>query len=57
MDISRRRLTMHFTPTYASWLNQVEIWFNVFTRDVLQAFHVEAELTPEQIFALDKGLA
>jgi putative transposase len=19
---------VHFTPTYASWLNQVEIWFN-----------------------------
>ena len=25
----RRRLTLHFTPTYASWLNQVEIWFNI----------------------------
>lgn len=32
----RRRLTLHFTPTYASWLNQVEIWFNIFTRDVLK---------------------
>ncbi len=20
---------MHHTPTYASWLNQVEIWFNL----------------------------
>ena len=25
----RRRLQMHFTPTYASWLNQIEIWFNI----------------------------
>lgn len=32
----RRRLSLHFTPTYASWLNQVEIWFNIFTKDVLK---------------------
>lgn len=32
----RRRLTLHFTPTYASWLNQIEIWFNVFTKDVVK---------------------
>jgi transposase InsO family protein len=32
----RRRLTIHFTPTYASWLNQIEIWFNIFSRDVLK---------------------
>jgi transposase len=32
----RRRMTLHFTPTYSSWLNQVEIWFNIFARDVLK---------------------
>ncbi|MHB1934934.1 MAG: IS630 family transposase [Leptospirillum sp.] len=32
----RRRLTLHFTPTYASWLNQIEIWFSIFSRDVLK---------------------
>ena len=32
----RRRLTLHFTPTYSSWLNQIEIWFNIFTRDVVE---------------------
>lgn len=32
----RRRLTLHFTPTYASWLNQIEIWFNIFARDVVK---------------------
>jgi len=32
----RRRLTLHFTPTYASWLNQVEIFFGIFSRDVLK---------------------
>ena len=33
---SRRRLTLHFTPTYSSWLNQIEIWFNILTKDVLK---------------------
>ena len=33
---SKKRVTFHYTPTYASWLNQVEIWFNIFTRDVLR---------------------
>lgn len=32
----RRRLHLHFTPTYASWLNQIEIWFNIFSRAVLK---------------------
>jgi transposase len=27
---------MHFTPTYSSWLNQIEIWFNILTKDVLK---------------------
>jgi transposase len=27
----------HFTPTYASWLNQVEIWFSKLVRDSLGA--------------------
>lgn len=31
----RRRLTIPYTPTYASWLNQVEIFFNICTREVL----------------------
>lgn len=26
----------HFTPTYSSWLNQVEIWFSMLTRQCLQ---------------------
>jgi len=32
----RRRMTLHFTPTYSSWLNQVEIWFGILARDVLR---------------------
>jgi len=26
----------HFTPTSASWLNQVEIWFGILTRKALK---------------------
>ena len=29
------RLHLHFTPTYASWLNQVELWFGKIERDLL----------------------
>jgi transposase len=32
----RRRLTLHFTPTYASWLNQVEIWFHILSKEILR---------------------
>ena len=26
---------LHFTPTYSSWLNQVELWFAKMERDVI----------------------
>jgi transposase len=29
------RMHFHFTPTYSSWLNQVEIWFSKIERDVI----------------------
>jgi transposase len=29
------RVHLHFTPTYASWLNQVELWFGKIERDLL----------------------
>lgn len=28
-------VTLHFTPTYSSWLNQVESWFSKLQRDVI----------------------
>jgi transposase len=31
-----KNVRFHFTPTSASWLNQVEIWFNIMTRKVLR---------------------
>lgn len=30
------RYHVHFTPTYASWLNQVEIWFNRITQQAIR---------------------
>jgi transposase len=29
------RVTLHFTPTYSSWLNQVELWFAKIERDCI----------------------
>jgi transposase len=29
------RVRFHFTPTYSSWLNQVEIWFAKIKREVI----------------------
>ncbi len=33
---SHPNVFFHYTPTSASWLNQVEIWFNIMTRKVLR---------------------
>jgi len=33
---ARPRFQVHFTPTYASWLNQVEIWFNRITQQAIR---------------------
>jgi len=30
------RWHVHYTPTYASWLNQVEIWFNLITQRAIR---------------------
>jgi putative transposase len=32
----RPRFQVHFTPTYASWLTQVEIWFNRITQQAIR---------------------
>jgi transposase len=29
------RVRFHFTPTYSSWLNQVELWFAKIEREVI----------------------
>jgi transposase len=33
---SHPNVHFHYTPTSASWLNQIEIWFNIMTRKVLR---------------------
>ncbi len=30
------KVRFHFTPTYSSWLNQVELWFAKIQRDVIR---------------------
>ena len=32
----KRKFHVHFTPTYSSWLNQIEIWFSILTHDILK---------------------
>jgi transposase len=40
------RITFHFTPKHASWLNQIEIWFSILVRKLLRrgSFASKAEL-------------
>jgi putative transposase len=33
---ARPRYHVHYTPTYSSWLNQVEIWFHVITQKAIR---------------------
>ena len=28
-------VTLHYTPTYSSWLNQIELWFAKIERDMI----------------------
>jgi putative transposase len=44
---ARPRYHVHYTPTYASWLNQVEIWFNLITQKAIRrgTFKSVKELT------------
>ncbi len=33
---SRLAIGLHFTPTYSSWLNQVERWFGLITQQAIR---------------------
>lgn len=33
---ARPRYHIHYVPTYSSWLNQVEIWFNIITQKAIR---------------------
>jgi len=41
------RIVFHYTPTHASWMNQVEIWLSILTRKLLKwgVFTSTADLT------------
>lgn len=40
------RIKFHFTPTHASWLNQIELWFSILSRKILKrgVFNSKEEL-------------
>ena len=52
---SKKRITMHFTPTYSSWLNQIEIWFNILSKDVLKGgvWHSKQQLIDQLLEYID----
>jgi len=33
---SHKNISFHFTPTHASWLNQIEIWFSILSRRAIK---------------------
>lgn len=33
---NQKNIFIHFTPTHASWLNQIEIWFSIMSRRILK---------------------
>jgi DDE superfamily endonuclease len=41
------RITFHFTPKHASWMNQIEIWFSILARKVIRrgSFTSKQDLT------------
>ncbi len=55
------RVTVHFTPTHASWMNLIEVWFSIIER---QAIHrgtftsvkdLNANLTCDTVGGLEYG--
>lgn len=52
---SKRKIKLHYTPTYSSWLNQIEIWFNILSKDVLKGgiWHSTEQLTSQIIEYID----
>ncbi|MCK5148012.1 IS630 family transposase [bacterium] len=51
----KRKITLYFTPTYSSWLNQIEIWFNILTKDVLKGavWHSKEQMVKQIIEYID----
>lgn len=49
------RFTFHFTPTHASWLNQIEVWFSVLSKKLLRrgSFDSQQALTKALLAFVD----
>jgi len=50
------RWTFHFTPTHASWLNQIELFFSILTRRLLRRgiFTSQADLRAQLLAFVDR---
>lgn len=49
------QVQFHYTPTHASWLNQIEVWFSILTRAVL--LNLSATSPREVCSAIDRFTA
>lgn len=49
------RVTFHFTPTGASWMNMIESWFSILTRQQVRRGSYDS--TPELIAAIEQFTA
>jgi transposase len=49
------RIKFHFTPTHASWLNQIELWFSILSRKLLKRgiFNSKDELVAKVMDYID----
>jgi transposase len=45
----KRKFHLHFTPTYSSWFNQIEIWFSIMSRKILKngVWHSKKDLVDQ----------
>jgi len=50
-----KNVHFHFTPTHASWLNQIEIWFSILSRSALRGASFESPRQVRQ--AIDRFIA
>ena len=44
----RFRFQIHYTPTYSSWLNQVERWFGLITQQAIRRGSFQERQTPDR---------
>lgn len=51
----KHKIVFHYTPTHASWLNQIEIWFSILYRKLLKraSFDSQADLKTRLLEFID----